>query len=162
MDWHCKIWTVRRLDPVIKKGQLKRCSFWKKEVKDKNWHEKWFTMLYEMTICTFALQVFTPMKKKAWAFENSANFFYFQNLVLREKKKNSKGTKKRGKKNEDCKRARRNRQLDWSTDTIDLTYFGELQTDWHGKVSSRVSAFWKGNSLDTFLCLHHSLRSLVL
>ena len=39
-----------------------------------------------MTICTFALQVFTPMKKKAWAFENSAIFFYFQNLVLREKK----------------------------------------------------------------------------
>ena len=64
-----------------------------------------------MTICTFALQVFTPMKKKAWAFENSAKFFYFQNLESREKK-NSKGTKKRGEKNEDCKRARRNIQLD--------------------------------------------------
>ena len=30
-----------------------------------------------MTICTFALQVFTPMKKKAWAFENSAKFCYY-------------------------------------------------------------------------------------
>ena len=28
-------------------------------------------MLYEMNFCTFASQVFMPMKKKVWAFENS-------------------------------------------------------------------------------------------
>ena len=59
-----------------------------------------------MTICTSALQVFTPMKKKAWAFENSAIFFIFKiwnRMKKKHEKKNSKGTKKRGKKNEDCK-----------------------------------------------------------
>ena len=50
-----------------------------------------------MTICTSALQVFTPMKKKAWAFENSAKFFYFQNLESREKKKTVKEQKRGGK-----------------------------------------------------------------
>ena len=39
-----------------------------------------------MTICIFALQVFTPMIKKAWAFENSAKFCYYSRKTERQPK----------------------------------------------------------------------------
>ena len=90
-----------------------------------------------MTICIFALQVFTPMKKKAWAFENPAKFCYYsKSRVAWPRQKKSKETKKWGKKN----LRRIAKEPDWSTDTNDLTYFGELRTDLNGKVKSRVSA----------------------
>ena len=47
-----------------------------------------------MTICIFALQVFTPMTKKAWAFENSAKFCYYSR-----KKERKEERKKERKKN---------------------------------------------------------------